>query len=337
MPRRSGRINTDTLAPMPVPAIEVTRLRVQYPGAERPAVDDISFTVPAGCVVAILGPNGAGKTSTVETLEGYRQPTSGTVRVLGLDPLKDARSLTPRIGVMLQRNGVYLTMGPGQVLRLFGAYYGDRARNHQEVLDLVGLRAVEKTPWRRLSGGEQQRLSLGMALIGRPDIAFLDEPTAGMDPAARQTLWGIIDSLRTDGATVVLTTHYLDEAERLADEVIIIDKGSVVATGSPETLRQGTHADIRFSAPPGLSVASLAASLGVQNASETTPGEYVVEMEPSPQNIALITSWLAEQNIVLGDLRGGRQRLEDVFLKLTADSHPMPSSTDGVSRRRGRK
>lgn len=301
-------------------------------------MNGVSFTVRAGCVVAILGPNGAGKTSTVETLEGYRKPTSGTVRVLGLDPIADARQLTPRIGVMLQRNGVYLTMGPAQVLRLFASYYGDRARNHHEVLDLVGLRSVAKTPWRQLSGGEQQRLSLGMALIGRPDVAFLDEPTAGMDPSARQTLWGVIDSLRSHGATVVLTTHYLDEAERLADEVVIIDRGSVVATGSPEALRQGAHADIRFSAPPGLNVAALGTHIQGASVVETAPGEYVVALDPSPRNIAAITSWLADQNVVLGDLRGSRQRLEDVFLRLTADSQALvanvsPTSTRGRGRR----
>ncbi len=321
---------------MAAPAIEVNHLRVQYPGADRPAVNDISFSVPSGCVFAVLGPNGAGKTTTVEALEGYRRPTSGSVRVMGLDPIADARQLAPHIGVMLQRNGVYLSMGPEQILRLFAAYYGSRARKPDEVLDLVGLRSVARTPWRRLSGGEQQRLSLGMALVGRPEVAFLDEPTAGMDPAARQTLWGVIESLRTEGATVVLTTHQLDEAERLADEVIIIDHGSVVATGSPDTLRQGTHVDIRFSAPVGLDVALLGAAVGGASTAEATPGEYVVGVEPSPGNIAAITSWLADQDVVLGDLRGGRQRLEDVFLRLTADTDPR-SGGPPVSRRRGRR
>jgi ABC-2 type transport system ATP-binding protein len=315
--------------------IEVNDLVVRYPGAPRPAVDGISFSVPAGSVVALLGPNGAGKTSTVETLEGYIRPTSGRVQVLGMDPVNDARSLAPRVGVMLQKNGVYLSMGPAQILRLFAAYYGSRSESPEKMLDLVGLRNVARTPWRRLSGGEQQRLSLGLALIGRPDVAFLDEPTAGMDPSARQTLWSVIESLRSNGATVVLTTHYLEEAERLADQVVILDKGSIIASGSPEELRHGTHADIRFSAPPGLDVSSLGASIGA-NAREVTTGEYLVEAEPTPRVIAAVASWLADRDVVLGDLRGSRQRLEDVFLRLTGESE-RPPETEAIQPARSRK
>ena len=316
--------------------IEVNDLVVRYPGTARPAVDGISFSVPSGSVVALLGPNGAGKTTTVETLEGYIRPDSGSVQVLGKDPVDDARSLAPRIGVMLQKNGVYLSMGPTQILRLFAAYYGSRSENPEKMLDLVGLRDVARTPWRRLSGGEQQRLSLGLALIGRPDVAFLDEPTAGMDPAARQTLWSMIEKLRSNGATIVLTTHYLEEAERLADQVLIIDKGSIIASGTPEELRHGTHADIRFSAPAGLDVSSLGATIGAA-ATEVSTGEYVVVAEPTPRAIAAVTSWLADRDIVLGDLRGSRQRLEDVFLRLTGEAErPLDDSQQVATHRRRR-
>ncbi len=309
---------------MNAPALEVNDLVVRYPGRDAAAVDGVSFSAAAGSVLALLGPNGAGKTSTVETLEGYKRPTSGSVRVLGLDPISQARELMPHIGVMLQRNGVYLSMGPAQVLQLFGAYYGAKAKRTDEVLELVGLNSVAKTPWRRLSGGEQQRLSLGMALIGQPKVLFLDEPTAGMDPAARQTLWTVIRQLRADGATMLLTTHYLDEAERLADQVVIVDKGRVVAAGTPDELRSGGTDDIRFSATPGLEVASLQLRVDGAVVTEPSPGEYHAAVAPTPQNISTITAWLADQNVTLGDLRGGRQRLEDVFARLTNE----PSTAD---------
>lgn len=298
------------------PALEVSDLVIQYPGATQRAVDRLSFTASPGCILALLGPNGAGKTSTVEALEGHRNPTSGTVRVLGLDPRTEMKQLAPQIGVMLQQNGVYLTMNPRQVLHLFASYYEGRARSADDVLGEVGLESVANTPWRRLSGGEQQRLSLGMALVGRPRVAFLDEPTAGMDTQARQLLWTVIRKLRDDGATVLLTTHYLDEAERLADRVIIIDHGQIVADGTPDTLRHASAADIRFAAAPGLEVSTLTELLGGL-VTEVTHGEYQAMAEPTPKNVALITSWLADRNVLVGDLRAGRQRLEDVFLQLT--------------------
>jgi ABC-2 type transport system ATP-binding protein len=289
----------------------------------------VSFTASPGSIVALLGPNGAGKTSTVEALEGHRIPTSGTVRVLGLDPRTEMKQLAPQIGVMLQRNGVYLTMNPRQVLHLFASYYEGRSRSADEVLAEVGLESVADTPWRRLSGGEQQRLSLGMALVGRPRVAFLDEPTAGMDTQARQLLWNVIRRLRHDGSTVLLTTHYLEEAERLADRVIIIDHGQVVADGSPDTLRNTAASDIRFAAVPGLDVSALSEVLGGA-VTETEHGEYHALVEPTPRNVALLTSWLAERNVLLGDLRAGRQRLEDVFLQLTA-SEVAEATTNEVS------
>jgi ABC-2 type transport system ATP-binding protein len=298
-------------------AVEVTDLVVRYGGVV--AVDGVSFSAGAGSVLALLGPNGAGKTSTVETLEGYRRPGGGSVRVLGLDPVRDRRAVTPLIGVMLQRGGVYPSMNAKDALRLFASYYDD-ALAPGELLARVGLEAVAGTPWRRLSGGEQQRLSLALALVGKPRVAFLDEPTAGMDPAARQTLWGVVRDLRDDGVCVVLTTHYLEEAERLADEVVIIDHGRVVESGTPAELMRagaGAAAMLRFGGPPGIDVAGLGARLGGVVVTEERAGEYVVAAAGTPAVVAALTAWLAEHDVPLADLRAGRQTLEDVFLRLT--------------------
>ena len=321
-------------------AIEVDSLVVRYDAAVPvTAVDGISFTVERGTVLALLGPNGAGKTTTVETLEGYRVPTSGQVRVLGLDPRRDAKALTPRMGVMLQRNGVYLTMGPAEVVRLFAAYYGDRALPPDDLVERVGLTGVAKTPWRRLSGGEQQRLSLALALIGRPEVVFLDEPTAGIDPAARLVVRDVIRDLRADGVCVLLTTHDLDEAEKLADRVVIVDHGRVVADGtSAELMRSGTGHGIRFGAPAGFDVVALSTRLD-SAVLEERPGEYHAACDASPVNVARLTAWLAEYDLPLGDLRAGRQSLEDVFLRLTATRDEVAAEPVGGAgtRRRGRR
>ena len=295
-------------------ALCVDDLVVRY--GSKAAVDGISFVAEAGTVLAVLGPNGAGKTTTVETLEGYRRPTSGTVRVLGLDPVADRAAVVPRIGVMLQRGGVYPTMPAGAVLRLFASYYADPVPPG-DLLARLDLQAVARTPWKRLSGGEQQRLSLALALVGRPEVAFLDEPSAGMDPAARRVLWEVIRGLRDDGVAVLLTTHHLEEAERLADAVVILDGGRVVAAGTPDDLMRSTSGDeIRFGAPPGLDTTALGAAVGGPVVEERA-GEYLVGVAASPANLARLTAWLAEQDVAVADIRAGRQRLEDVFLRLT--------------------
>ena len=280
------------------------------------AVDGISFSAEAGQVLAVLGPNGAGKTSTIETLEGYRRPSSGTVRVLDHDPVAERGRVTPHIGVMLQAGGVYPSMGAAESLRLFASYYDDPA-DPAELLKRVGLVDVAKTPWRRLSGGEQQRLSLALALVGRPKVAFLDEPTAGVDPHGRLVIRDIVRELRGDGVCVVLTTHELDEAERVADSVVIVDRGRVLAEGTTAELRgRGGGGDIRFGATPGLPVDELTRRLAAP-VIEEQPGEYRVAAEASPETIAALTAWLAERDVPLGDLRAGRQSLEEVFLRLT--------------------
>jgi ABC-2 type transport system ATP-binding protein len=301
------------------PAIEVRELVVRY--GSFVAVDGLSFTASGGELVALLGPNGAGKTSTVETLEGYRRASSGSVRVMGLDPVSQRALLTPQIGVMLQSGGVYPGITPREMLRLFAAFYDD-PMDVDSLLSDVGLAEVAGTTWRRLSGGEQQRLSLALALIGRPAVAFLDEPTAGIDPAGRQVVRRIVRSLRDSGVCVLLTTHDLEDAQRLADRVLIIDHGRLVASGTPAELMTASAGDeIRFGAPSGLDVASLGASLGAAVA-EVAPGEYVVAAAASPSTVAALTAWLAERELPLADLRAGRQTLEDVFLRLTGSSRP---------------
>lgn len=302
---------------MPVPAIEVSGLVVRY--GELTAVAGVDLAASPGEVVALLGRNGAGKTSTVETLEGYRRREAGSVRVLGLDPGSHAgaRALAARIGVMLQRGGVYPAMGPAEAVRLFASYY-ERPENPVELLDRVGLTGVARTPWRRLSGGEQQRLSLALALVGRPEVAFLDEPTAGVDPQGRQAIRSEIGRLRSEGVCVLITTHELEEAERVADRIVIVDSGRVVAEGTLAELTAAAGTGLRFEAPAGLDVAGLASSLGAPVA-EGPPGVYSVTGESSPAMTAALAAWLAERDLPLTGLRAGHERLEDVFLRLTGD------------------
>lgn len=312
-------------------AIEVRDLVVSY--GDTTAIGGISFSGQAGEVLTLLGPNGAGKTTTVETLEGYRRPTAGQVRVLGLDPVGDRRSLMPKIGVMLQRGGIYPSMGPYEALRLFAAYY-DHPEDADVLLARVHLQDVARTPWRRLSGGEQQRLSLALALVGRPKVAFLDEPTAGVDPEGRMAIRQVVRELRDAGACVVLTTHELEEAERLADDIVILDRGHVVARGTPSQLMSSGGGDeIRFGAPPAMDCKALAVAVGAAVIEERS-GEYVVEAAATPAMVAAVTAWLAEHDLPLADLRAGRQTLEDVFLRLTGQPGAAAAERRAPNRRR---
>ncbi len=322
---------------MTSPAILVRDLTIRYPTMDRSAVEGVSFRVEPGEILALLGPNGAGKTSIVETLEGYRRATSGMVSVLGFDPIADAVALRSRIGVMLQRNGVYLTMGPRDVVRLFADYYGDRADDPDELLDRVGLSSVATTPWRRLSGGEQQRLSLALALVGRPEVAFLDEPTAAIDATARQNVRSLLREQRDGGVAIVLTTHDLDEAESLADHVVILDQGRIVAAGTPAQLTRADATDgVRFSAPEGIDVASLAALLNAP-VTEREPGAYMAAVEPTSQRVAVIAGWLAEHDLALDALQAGRRPLEDLFMRLTQSAADTERQRADEARRRDRR
>ena len=301
------------------PAISVVGLAKHY-GATR-AVDGLSFDVARGEVFGLLGPNGAGKTTTVETLEGYRTPDLGAVRVLGLDPVRDAAQLRPRIGVMLQEGGLYPGLKPLELLRLFAAYYDD-AEPPAALLETVGLTEAAHTAVRRLSGGQRQRLSLACALIGRPEVVFLDEPTAGMDPHARATTWQLVRDLRDRGVTVLLTTHAMDEAEQLCDRVAIVTGGKLAALGSPAELTQHAVADeIWFAAAPGLDLAAIGRALGLDDGAvvEDRAGEYVVRASGTPERIADLACFLRDENVTLAALQSGRRSLEEVFLQITAE------------------
>ncbi len=305
--------------PSATPAIEVADLEKRY-GDVR-AVDGLALTVDAGEVFGLLGPNGAGKTTTVETLEGYRRPDRGRVRVLGLDPIRDGRQLRPQIGVMLQEGGLYPGVRPLEALRLFAAYY-EHPAEPEALLERVGLASARGTYVRRLSGGQQQRLSLALALVGRPSLVFLDEPTAGMDPRARATTWELIRRLSDDGVTVLLTTHAMDEAEQLCHRVAIINAGRLVACGTPEELTlQAASDETRFSAPPGLDCTSLATAVGLGDGLviEERPGAYLVRVDATPQLVATLAIWLRDHDVRIGELRTGRRTLEEVFLNLTSE------------------
>lgn len=294
-------------------AIEVEDLYVRY--GSRTAVAGVSFAVEAGEVVALLGPNGAGKTSTVETLEGYRVPDQGRVSVLGLDPHADHERVVAEMGVVLQNGGVYPVMTPRRVLQLFSSYY-ERPRQPEELLELLGLSEVATTPFKRLSGGEKQRLLLALALVGRPSVCFLDEPTAGVDPAGRVVVRRVIDEVRAGGAAVLLTSHELDEVERMADRVVIINRGQVAATGSPTEL--AGPEEIRFSTASPLDPAVISEHLGLSVVA-LGPGSYQVASNGDPAVVARLTAYLAESGAGIGDLRVGRERLEDVFLRFVKD------------------
>jgi ABC-2 type transport system ATP-binding protein len=284
---------------------------------DRAIGSNIDLALRSGEVLALLGPNGAGKTTTIEICEGFRRPDAGTARVLGREP--DDPALRPRVGVMLQDGvGGYTGATALEMLTLF-ASFARAPHPPRELLALVGLTDVAGTAVKRLSGGQQQRLSLALALVGRPELVFLDEPTAGMDPQARRGTWDIVRSLRRDGVSVVLTTHFLDEAEELADHVVVVDGGRVVAEGTPAELTSaGEEGKIRFRADAGLVLATLRDALPVgTTVIEEEPGRYLVNGGVSPQLLATVTAWCAAQEVLPRDLAIERRSLEDVFLDLT--------------------
>jgi ABC-2 type transport system ATP-binding protein len=311
-------VSTVPLAPADAatPAVEVSGLVKRY--GQTAAVDGLSLTAARGAVTGILGPNGAGKTTTIEICEGYRRPDQGTVRVLGRDPVRDARALRPRVGVMLQSGGIPPAVPAADYLRLLSRFHA-RPVDPGALLDLVGLTAVARIPYKRLSGGQQQRLSLAAAVIGRPELVFLDEPTAGMDPQARHATWELIARLRSEGVSVILTTHFMEEAERLCDHVAIIDHGQLVAAGTPAELT-GTVGQLRFRAEAGLDIDSLLTVLPPACAVKESPaGHYVIEAHGAvdPPLLAAVTAWCAERGVLANSLRIESRTLEDVFLELT--------------------
>ena len=290
-------------------------------GARR-AVDGLDLTAAAGAVTAVLGPNGAGKTTTIECCEGLRRPDAGTVRVLGRNPLTADAAHRARVGVMLQDGGL-----PGGSRALDLVRHVARLHAHpldvNELAERLGLHAVARTPLRRLSGGQRQRVALACALVGRPLVVFLDEPTAGLDPQARLAVWQLVEEVRDAGAAVVLTTHLMDEAERLADRVFVVDAGRVVAAGSPAELTgaRGAAEQVRFGARPRLDLTALRSALPAEvRVSETAPGDYLVAGPVDPRVLSTVTAWCAAQGVMPEGLTVGRRSLEDVFLDLTGRS-----------------
>jgi ABC-2 type transport system ATP-binding protein len=293
-------------------AVEVEDLVVRY-GALT-AVDHVTFAARAGQVTAVLGPNGAGKTSTIEVCEGYRRAASGHARVLGMDPQREQTAMSRRIGVMLQDGGVSPSARVGDVVRLYCDLYG-KGVQPAALIERVGLSERTRAAFRRLSGGEKQRLSLAMALAAVPEVAFLDEPTSGVDITGRQTIRTIVRELADGGCAVVLATHELDEAEKVADHVVIFDRGRIVADGALDELRRG-HDEIRFRSGTGIDVAAMSGAVQ-HRVRHLGGGDYVVDA--GAEQVAAVTAWLHDAGHPLDDLRAGRQRLEDVFLRLTGN------------------
>jgi ABC-2 type transport system ATP-binding protein len=295
-----------------MPAIVVEDLRKHY--GDVVAVDGISFTVEEGEVLALLGPNGAGKTTTVEVLEGHRERTSGSVSVLGFDPATGGRAYRERIGIVLQEAGFEDQFTVNELCRLYRSMY-PRRRDVGEVIELVGL--VEKRGARvgTLSGGQRRRLDLALGLVGDPDLIFLDEPTTGFDPSARRSAWGVVDGLRGLGKTILLTTHYMDEAQHLADRVAVIVDGRLVALDTPAALaaNAGIGSVIRFAVPNGYSgdlpiTGERCTIVGTQ--AEITTADPLIDLH-------MLTTWALERDVELSGLAVDRPTLDDVYLLLT--------------------
>jgi ABC-2 type transport system ATP-binding protein len=300
-------------------AIVVEDLVKRYDGFT--AVEDVSFTAAAGEVTALLGPNGAGKTTTIEILEGFQAPTAGAVRVLGTDPRAGGRagqSWRARIGLVLQSTSLDAQLTVTEALTLFGGLYPSR-RRAGEVLDVIDMAADARTRVGALSGGQRRRVDLGIAIIGQPEMLFLDEPTTGLDPEARRRLWSVIENLTASGTGVLLTTHYLDEAQRLASRVVVLADGRVVADASPDKLRaMGGAPVIRYrlpAPPPGCTAPDLPAGL----AGHVAGGELTLPSADVTADLALLTGWARDNHVDLTGLEVGSPSLEDAYLALTSE------------------
>jgi ABC-2 type transport system ATP-binding protein len=301
---------------MTEPAITVRGLRKSY--GENEAVRGIDFEVAPGEVFGFLGPNGAGKTTTIEILEGYREPTGGSVSVLGIDPGHPTREWRTRIGLVLQECELNPLLTVTETMRLYASFFPN-ARPVDETLDLVGLSDKRGARVGSLSGGQQRRLDVGVGIIGNPELLFLDEPTTGFDPSARRGAWNMIEGLKELGTTIVLTTHYMDEAQHLADRVVIMREGGIVAEGAPETLGEelGRETMIRFRTYDGIAD-RVAAVIGSR---PTVSGHEATIPSTDPQrDLYRLLQWAESEGIELPDLEVRRPSLEDVFLEVTSNS-----------------
>ncbi len=294
-------------------AVQIRALVKSY--GDMNAVDGIDLTIESGEVFALLGPNGAGKTTTVEILEGHRDRTSGEVNVLGFDPSTGGREFRERIGIVLQETAVEPELTVSEVLDVYGDVYPKR-RPTRELIELVGLEEKSNSRIKTLSGGLQRRLELALGLVGDPDLVFLDEPTTGFDPSARRQAWSIVENLAALGKTIVLTTHYMDEAQHLADQIAVIARGTIVAEGTPETLgdRQNAEAVVRFNLPEGVSTSELPIT-------PTAVEKSLVSVSHKSPTLLLnrLTSWALERKIELEGLSVERPTLEDVYLQLVGE------------------
>jgi len=299
-------------------AVEIRGLQKSYDGV--PAVAGIDLEVRSGEVFAFLGPNGAGKTTTVEILEGFRHRTAGDISVLGMDPERAGGEWRSRIGVVLQESEPEAELTVEECVSLYAGYY-PRTRSVHETLDLVGLADRPAIRCGELSGGQRRRLDVALALIGDPELLFLDEPTTGFDPAARRSTWDVIAGLRDLGKTIFLTTHYMEEAEHLADTIAVIAKGKVVAAGTPDNLggRVTKASTIRFTLPTSVSPSDLPPSV-LPGVSAVSHRQVVVEaISPLPV-VGALAAWAGERGIDLPDLEVTRPTLEDIYLELTGDA-----------------
>lgn len=304
---------------MSVAAIEVRDLRKHYGGLR--AVDGVSFEVGEGEVYALLGHNGAGKSTTVEILEGHRTRTSGEVRVLGADPATGGRELRDRIGIVLQSAGVDPELSVREAIALYGSVYR-RRRPVDELLDLVGLDDKADARIGTLSGGQRRRIDLALGIVGYPDLVFLDEPTTGFDPAARRKSWELVQGLCSLGTTVLLTTHYLDEAEQLADRVGVLANGRLVAEGTPDELIGGLAETVVSFAVDGLDPSTIAGALP---AGAVVDGDRVRFTTSTPTaDVHRLTAWAVDRGVELRSLSVARPTLEDVFLGLTDEGAASP-------------
>jgi ABC-2 type transport system ATP-binding protein len=307
--------------------VEVRDLRKSY--GEVQAVRGVSFEVTSGEVFCLLGPNGAGKTTIVEILEGYRTRTAGDASVLGMDPAAGERKLRERVGIVLQECGVQTDLTVAELVEMYGRYHV-RGRPVDEVIELVELTPKRDVRAKNLSGGQRRRLDLALALVGDPDLIFLDEPTTGFDPAARRHAWSTIRSLRELGKTVFLTTHYMDEAQQLADRIAVMRAGEIIASGRPDELggRDLRPAEIRFALPAGLSLSDVPK---LPARAVSTDGEQVLVLTTEPVRAAnVLTGWAIESGVDIGHFSVTQPTLEDIYLELTGsgeENHELEQAT----------
>lgn len=304
---------------MNAPVLSVDNVKKTF--GDVTAVDGASFAAKEGTVLALLGPNGAGKTTTIEMCEGFTRPTSGTITVLGENPATHPQRVRDRIGIMLQGGGSYSGVKVREMLKL-SASYNAKPHDPEWLMALLGLEGVANTTYRRLSGGQKQRLSLALALIGRPELVFLDEPTAGMDAQSRNAVWDIVSALKRDGTTIVLTTHLMDEAESLADDIVIMDHGKVVAEGTPADLTSGSfEQQITFGTAQPLDLEKLKQHVALCQidtaVTQVRPMRYVVNGSVSPELVACITEEALRQSVLIRDMQVSHMALEEVFLNIT--------------------